>query len=85
MTKQKIDWKEVFDFTPDVPDIYKIGVHGENQWPNKPVGFEDTMKAYLLVRSPGLSAILVKSINQITVSAKTESKIVPFMHKISEQ
>jgi len=50
LTKQKVDWKEVFDFTPDVPvteDVTSIGVHGKNQWPTKPDGFEYTMKTYL--------------------------------------
>lgn len=53
MTKRKVDWKEVFDFTPDVPDtdgIISIGVHGKNQWPAKPDGFEATMTTYLKVR-----------------------------------
>ncbi|XP_037046351.1 probable 2-oxoglutarate-dependent dioxygenase At3g111800 [Bradysia coprophila] len=51
LTKRKVDWKEVFDFTPDVPDtdgIISIGVHGKNQWPTEPVGFERTMKNYLM-------------------------------------
>lgn len=48
-----MDWKEVFDFTPDVPEtdgILSIGVHGKNQWPSKPIEFEITMKTYLEVK-----------------------------------
>lgn len=53
LTKQRVDWKEVFDFTPEVhvtEEIASVGVHGRNQWPTRPIEFEETMKIYLKVK-----------------------------------
>jgi hypothetical protein len=46
-----VDWKQVFDFTPQVPanvDVSSLGVHGTNQWPAIE-GFQETMEKYLEV------------------------------------
>ncbi len=52
LTKQKIDWKQVFDFTPELErgdlSSSSLGVHGENQWPKIPQ-FQETMEQYLKV------------------------------------
>lgn len=55
LTKQKVDWKQVFDFTPETKAQdnlmeASLGVHGQNQWPDIP-GFKETMEQYLKVNT----------------------------------
>ncbi|OXA57803.1 probable 2-oxoglutarate-dependent dioxygenase At5g05600 [Folsomia candida] len=64
LTKQKLDWKQIFDFSPEdafqsevTSPLKGIGIHGKNQWPNDAIlpNFKNTMTSYLKeVRNLGL-------------------------------
>jgi isopenicillin N synthase-like dioxygenase len=51
LTKQKVDWKEVFDFTSDLvnPEHRTLDIDGENQWPEGMPEFRTNMNAYFEV------------------------------------
>ena len=52
LTKQKVDWKEVFDFTSEHfnPKERTLDIDGENQWPAGMPEFRKNMIDYFEVR-----------------------------------
>jgi len=90
LTKQKLDWKEVFDFTPDIPQLGEViktsfKIHGVNQWPDISQ-FKETMDQYVkAMQSLGrtlLSAIL-HTLKQTNIDEFMETKCFPGQQETS--
>jgi len=48
LTKNKVDWKEGFDFGTQDGSLDIPGLDGHNQWPQRPEAFEPVMREYFV-------------------------------------